>query len=201
MLFLFLLPRKLLSRCETFTFKKPSNETLKKAVLDVCKKEEFVLSDSSAELISILGDGSFRDTLNIVQKILSVSADKKISEEEVRLVTGAPKAEIVNEVVSSISEKNLANALGAVEKATNQNVDMAVFLKLILQLVRAILLIRFGGENIIKSTISEKEYDFAKKMANQNTSFNSEILSELLTAYIQSLPLELALIKIISREN
>lgn len=200
------IPETVLSRCEVYTFRKPSQETLKKVVLNVAKKEGYILDDASAELIALLGDGSFRDTLGIVQKVIAFSKDKKISEEEVRLVTGAPSVEIVHNLIESICEKNLENGLKAIKKAVEQNIDMSVFLKLVLQTTRAILLVRFGAESSVKNDLSEKEFAFVSKVAKSNTEFSSQVLVEFLDAhektsssYIPSLPLELAIINIINK--
>ena len=77
------LPETIVSRCQVFSFKKPSQKILKELVLNLAKKEGFKIESSSADLIAILGDGSFRDTQGILQKILSFSKDKKISAEEI----------------------------------------------------------------------------------------------------------------------
>ena len=218
------IPETVLSRCEVYTFKKPSVEILKKTVTTVSKKEGYTLDEASAELIALLGDGSFRDTLGIVQKILSYSKDKKISEDEVRLVTGAPGVELVHDVASAIADKNLQLGLSTVKKAVSQNIDMSVFLKLILHTTRAVLLIRFGAPNVVKNDLSEKEFKFVSDLAlnppkdrsgdrssnglaKTRENLSSQTLVELLTAYekttgayISSLPLELALINIIGEK-
>jgi DNA polymerase-3 subunit gamma/tau len=200
------IPETVLSRCEVYTFKKPSQEVLKKVVISVAKKEGRAIDDASAELVALLGDGSFRDTHGILQKVLAYSKDKNISEEEVRLVTGAPAVELVHGVVSAIAEKNLELGLETVKKATSQNIDMSVFLKLILTTVRAIMLVRFNAANIIKDDLSEKEFAFVSELVKKTqNSFSSGTLVELLTAYentkgayISSLPLELALVNIMA---
>jgi DNA polymerase-3 subunit gamma/tau len=197
-----------LSRCEVYTFKKPTQDVLKKVVMNVTKKEGFLIDESSAELIALLGDGSFRDTLGIVQKIISYSSDKHISEEEVRLVTGAPAISLVHDVVSAIAERDLNRGLSAVKTATSQNIDMAVFLKLILHTTRAVLLVRFGAPAVVRDELSLSEFAFVEQTAQKSGSLSSHTLLELLTAYerttgayIPSLPLELALIAIINGEG
>lgn len=201
------IPDTVLSRCEVYNFKKPNQDILKKVVLNITKKEGLKMDDSSAELISILGDGSFRDTLGILQKVISYSSDKNISEEEVRLVTGAPHVELVHEVIKSIASKDVSSGISSVKKAVSQNVDMAVFIKLILQTVRNIILAKFGSDSLIKEELSETEFSFVKEMSKES-SFTSLVLVELLNAldktvgsYIQSLPLELALINISKNEK
>jgi DNA polymerase-3 subunit gamma/tau len=198
------IPETVLSRCEVYTFKKPSQEVLKKVVQNVAKKEGSSLDDSSSELIAILGDGSFRDTLGIVQKVLAYSKGKKIGEEEVRLVTGAPGIELVHGVLESISSKDLDLGLKNIKKAVEQNIDMLVFLKLVLHSTRALLLSRFGAGDLVRSELSEKELKFIEELSKKEGSITSGVLLELLnayektrTAYIPSLPLELALISII----
>lgn len=202
------IPETVLSRCEVYTFKKPSQEVLKKMVVSVAKKEGYSLDDASAELIAILGDGSFRDAQGIVQKVLSYSKDKRISEEEVRLVTGAPSVELVHSVISAMAEMDLSKGLESVKKAVEQNIDMSVFLKLILHTTRAVMLVRFGAGNIVRDDLSEKEFEFVSDLAKKEGIFSSHSLIDLLTAYEQTtgayipqLPLELALVKIIGEKN
>ncbi len=199
------IPETVLSRCEVYTFKKPNQEVLKKVVVSVAKKEGYTIDDASAELVALLGDGSFRDAYGILQKILAYSKNKTISEDEVRLVTGAPAIELVHSIVSAIANKDLTLGLETVKKATSQNIDMSVFLKLILHTTRAVMLVRFGAGNIVKDDLSEKEFTFVSDTAKKSPeSFSSGTLVELLTAYeqtsgayISSLPLELALVNII----
>src|SRR5258708_5612725 len=75
-------PDTIISRCQVFNFRKPSNSILKSTLINVAKKEGYDLDKSGAELLAILGDGSFRDALGVLQKVLnftSGSKNKKIS--------------------------------------------------------------------------------------------------------------------------
>ena len=55
-------PETVISRCQTFSFRAPNQATLKDFALTVAKKEGATLEPAAAELIAILGDGSFRDS-------------------------------------------------------------------------------------------------------------------------------------------
>jgi len=201
------LPDTIVSRCQSFTFKKPSHNVLKEMVLNVAKKEGFKIEPASADLIAVLGDGSFRDTHGILQKIISSSADKKISVEEIEEITGAPKGDLVNNFISAIAEKETERGLKAIEKAVEGNVDMKIFAKLILQKMRAILLLRYAKdlEKQIKEEFSEKDFDFLLDLAkSKDSNISSNTISEILEtynqigkAYINQLPLELVLVKLI----
>ncbi|MDD5357404.1 MAG: DNA polymerase III subunit gamma/tau [Candidatus Pacebacteria bacterium] len=199
-------PETIISRCQTFTFRKPSQEILATVVKNVAKKEGYTLEPASADLIGILADGSFRDALGIVQKILGISKDKKISVEEVEMVTGAPRSELVNAFIEALSEKNSEKGIGAIQKALKQNVDMKVYAKLILMKLRFVLLLKFAPAlaQEFSSHISKEDFEYLKTLSQKKEShISSATLLEILSAYdmigrsyIPELPLEIALVKL-----
>lgn len=202
------IPETIISRCQTFSFKKPTQKVLKDTVLAIAKKEGFSLEPASADLISMLAEGSFRDAQSILQKVISASKDKKITHEEVEMVTGAPEAKIVNNFIKSIDEGNLELGLSAIEKAVEQNIDILLYFKMILHKTRAILLLRNlkSSEEKIAEEFTDSDFKFLKEIADKKPSkINSETLLTLLSyydmvakAYIPELPLELVLTKLIA---
>lgn len=200
------LPDTIVSRCQVFTFKKPSNIILKKTILDAAKKEGLKIDESSADLIALLGDGSFRDAYGVLQKVAGLSSDKDLSREEVEKILGVPAGDLIGDFVSAISEKDVAKGLKAVAKASEQNIDMKIYAKLVLRALRAALLLRFAPETekSLSAGFSEKELSFLKSVASdKKSSVNSAVLSEFLDAsqavsrsHIPELPLEISLIKI-----
>lgn len=209
------IPETIISRCQTFSFKKPTQKVLKDVVSSIVKKEGFTLEASSADLIALLGDGSFRDAQSILQKVMSASKDKKISPEEVEFVTGAPKSQLVNNFIKAIDENNLELGLESISKATELNIDMLLYFKLVLHKVRAILLLRNlkSSEEKMKEEMTDSDFNFIKELADKKPSasigqkgINSDTLLNLLSyydmvakSYIPELPLELALTKLISQ--
>lgn len=198
-------PDTILSRCQTFSFKKPTQTILKEMILRVAKKEGWTLQPESAELIATLSEGSFRDAQGILQKILSASHDKKISVDEVELVTGAPKAVLVNDFIEAVSGSDAGRAYTAISKAVSENIAIAVYLKLVLQKMRSILLLRYAGEmkDTILSRYSESDREFIQTMSGKaGSGVNSKTLLLLLEAEdrvqyasIPELPLEIAVAK------
>jgi len=205
-------PDTIISRCQVFTFKKASDTSSKKILLDVAKKEGFELDKSSAELLALLGDGSFRDALGILQKVLNFSKNKKINVEEVEKITGSPKAILVDDFISAIVYKEIEKGINAVRKASEENLDMKLYLKLIIQKFRVAVILKYAPklETEMAGELSEADLDFLKKLIKEDrqAGLHSSTLSILLDAYknienafIAELPLELALIKILSKEK
>ncbi len=199
------LPETVISRCQTFTFKKPNQEILKNFALAVAVKEGFKLEPAAADLVAVLGDGSFRDTQGILQKVIGISKDKKISRGEVEAVTGAPRAELVRGVLDGIVNGDTDQALKALHVAAEQNIDMKIFAKLLIEKFRFALLLKVSPdmENMIKDRVSEDDLVHLKKIvAERGSHLSSAILLELLSAYehigfayVSELPLEVAIIK------
>src|SRR5205085_5030127 len=63
-------PDTIQSRCQVFTFKKPTQKVLIEMVTRVAKAEGFTLESAAGALIALLADGSFRDAHGILQKII-----------------------------------------------------------------------------------------------------------------------------------
>ncbi len=201
------IPETIISRCQTFVFKKPTQKVLKEVIAAIAKKEKLIIDSASCELIALLGDGSFRDAQSILQKVMSAGNSYKITQGEIELVTGAPKSQIVNDFIRSIDEANFELGLSTIGKATEANIDMVLYFKLILHKMRAILLLRNlrGSEIKFAEEMTDTDFKFLKEIADKKLSkINSETLLVLLSyydmvakAYIQELPLELVLTKLI----
>ena len=207
-------PETIISRCQVFTFKKPNENILKKLIGDIAKKEGFEIDMGGTELIAMLGDGSFRDTEGTLQKVLNFSVEKKIKKEDVEKITGAPKTILVNDFISAIATKNLEQGIIAVQKAAELNLDMKLYLKLIIQKFRMAIILHYAPklEKEMIGDLSEDDLRFLKDFqekdsANGMSMFNSSSLMVLLSAYqnidrafISELPLELALVKMLKKD-
>jgi DNA polymerase-3 subunit gamma/tau len=212
------IPETIISRCQVFTFRKASNLISKKMILDVSEKEGFELDNGGAELISILGDGSFRDALGTLQKVLNFSLDskgkkiKKITKEEVEKITGAPKTVLVNDFISALGTKNIEEGIKAVRKASEENLDMKLYMKLVIEKIRTSIILKYAPklEKEMLQDTSGEDLEFIKNLIKNDKDgiFRSSTLSIILEAYsdidrafIPELPLELALIRILGQDN
>lgn len=205
------IPETIVSRCQTFIFKKPTDAILSQVVINVAKKEGYKLEDGGAELIALLADGAFRDALGILQKVISFTKDKVINITEIEEITGAPNTTLVENFLDALSEKNIEKGFSSIELAINQNIEISVFLKMILYKLRYALMLRYAPstEKSIEKAIGDRDFIYIKKLISEKPEhISSRTLLILIDAYqslkssvISSLPLELALIKILDAEK
>lgn len=192
------------SRCQVFHFRQPSRAVLKTAVLDIAKKEKFKLTPDAAELIAIAGDGSFRDALGILQKLIMSSGDDNAPVDEVAAIIGAPRTELLNQVVEALHAKDAEKGLVAVANATAALTDMKIFLRLLLERIRAVILLRNlpSRQEDILSHFSEEVAKRLLEISKDPTSpLNSHLLLRLLDVAdetgrtdLKHLPLEIAIV-------
>ena len=200
------LPETVVSRCQSFRFEKPSQATLKALVERVMKKEGYTLESASADLIALLGDGSFRDTYGIIQKVIAASSDKKISHEEVEMVTGAPDSRLVNEFLRAVVSRDVSAGLSALTNAMERGVEEKIFLDLLLRKMRAVMMVRFvsGADKQLKADFPTEDVSLIEDLAKSAVqTLTSKELAEFLRAYegvrvasVPGLSLELALLRI-----
>lgn len=202
------LPDTIVSRCQSFSFKKPSQQILRDQIVAVAKKEGYTLETSAGELVALLAEGSFRDALGVLQKVISSTGDKKVSVGDVERVTGAPQGGLVNDLIESIAHKELEKGLERIARAMEQNIEMKLFMKLLLQRVRFVLLLQHapGMKSHIQEQLSDEDFVFVEKLSGEKK-ITPDVLRLLLDAHMQmnrafmpQLPLELALVKISNKQ-
>lgn len=219
------IPDTILSRCQVFSFKKPSREILKNVVTQIAKKEGYTLEAGVAELIALLGDGSFRDTLGTLQKVIgsstSAATGKKITVGEAEAITGAPRGKLINDFIAGILEGGAGGAdgtdgaeksLAALSEAAESGVSIKNFASLVVEKYRILLLMKSApaAAKRLQDAVSEEDWVEMEKLvkdsggvAGQGQKISSSTLVELIKAYdmtgrthIDTLPLELAVVRL-----
>lgn len=197
-------PDTIRSRCDVYYFKQPGRKLIAETVFDVAKKEGYKLESGAADLIATLAEGSFRDALGILQKVLTISKDKKVDVKEVERVTSAPSGRVVFALAEAINRGARADALSHVRTAVDGNIDARLLMKLVMHRIRALLLFREAPDTaeLMRQEFTDEEFVALQKLAaEKDTRITTNTLRTLLEAYETStyavlphLPLELAIV-------
>ncbi len=201
------IPDTIVSRCQTFRFLSPRVDILREHISEVAKCEEVLLDVGASNLIAFAGDGSFRDALSILEKVLThAGKGSALNENSIAEIIGAPKTQTIHAILNGISKKDSREALLALQNAQREHVDMQFLYRLILLRVRSIMLLRYAPEygDDLQKELSPEEFHFILELSKQQPpAIHSQTLTELLsvsqflkTTSIPSLPLELAIIKL-----
>lgn len=196
----------IISRCQVFRMREPSRTEIATMVVDVAKQEKFTLGADAANLIAIAADGSFRDALSITQKVFLASGDAVGEVDEVAAIIGAPKRATISTLVAALAARDTDAALAALNNATEVGVEVKLFARLLLEYVRAVIMLRNrpGSQDVVLAPFGEAEGKEIIALAGASGSaLNSHALVRLLAASerlgkttLAYLPLELAVIEI-----
>lgn len=190
-----------LSRCQVFHLASPTRADIQALVQNIVSQEGVTLDADAAELIAVAANGSFRDALSITQKVLIVSGDNSIDADEVAKIIGAPRIQYINDLLESIAVRDVNRALEVVHKLSDAHIDMGLFMKLLIERVRTIMLYRGTKNDAYITTFNKEEQELYKRLGEGTSNINSRSLARLIEAsgqtgatHIATLPLELAVI-------
>lgn len=126
-------PATILSRTQHFRFKKISTGDIKEHVINILDKEDVSYDESAIELIARSGNGSLRDTLNIVEQAI-IFCKGQINLKEASDMLGIVNPTIIEEIFKSINEKYRQKALETLKQVDDyesENIinEMIAYLK------------------------------------------------------------------------
>ena len=96
----------ILSRCQIYDFNRINESEICKAIVDICTKEEFKYDDEAISIIARKSDGSLRDSLTILDRIVSFT-NKNITTEKTSELLNV----LDNESFLKLSENIIKNNL------------------------------------------------------------------------------------------
>ncbi len=192
-------PETVVSRCVSLQFQQPSLAVLQNTAIEAAKKEGFVITKQSAALVALMAEGSFRDTLTLLQKILFVADGKTVDHQLAEEVLGAPKHRLINEYLAALADHDIAAGVAALSTASQTNANIPLFAKLCIRKLRAALLLREQVTDIVEE-YTEDDRQFIDTLSKKE-GLTLTMLTDLLEASyaiprssIKVLPLECLLL-------
>jgi DNA polymerase-3 subunit gamma/tau len=146
-------PDTVLSRCEVYTLNRPTRTVLADVVKRIAKQEKYKIDPGATDLLALIGDGSFRDTLSLLQQTMTSVSDAHITDEAVQRITGAPAHTTVRTIIDAWVAGDAATALRTLVEAHERGSQMQVLYARLLDTVRAVLLVRFAPD--MKETLQK----------------------------------------------
>jgi len=177
------IPDTIISRCQVYRLRRPSIATIAENIDRVVQKEKKKIEKEASELIALFAHGSFRDSLSILQKVMSFSDDKKISVNEVEHVLGASSRKTMFDYLSAcavLDTERIMEILYTIEKDDH---DAYMFVVRMVQQMRDLLHARFvpARRKELLEISDEVERDWIEKyIGTEGKVLNAHFLSTLL---------------------
>ena len=179
-------PDTIVSRCQCFSFKKISNESVVERLNYVCKKENIKIDDEVISKMAILSDGGMRDALGYLDKMVSFT-DKNITIEDFNEVNGIVSDEDINSFINSILSGSIENVLIKINEFNDSGKNLIQIMTQLINYIRNIIVDYYLNKSNISFSI-----DLYQKLINSiNENFINIKKSDNTKIYIEMLFLKL----------
>ena len=165
----------ILSRCQIYDFNRIKDSEINNCLKDICKKEGFEFEDEAVSIISRKSDGSLRDSLTILDRIVSFT-NKNITTEKTSALLNILDNESYLNISKNIFEKDLISSIISFNKICEKGFNEKDFLTGLASHFRNIL--------ISKSNESHSLFEFSNEIMNSfieqgNMKSNSELVDHI----------------------
>jgi DNA polymerase-3 subunit gamma/tau len=138
-------PLTIYSRCQSFNFRRVSLDTIVNYLKSLAQAEKVTIEEGALRLIARQSEGSVRDSLSLLDQILSFSMEK-ITEVQVQEILGFVDRRIIYEVGWAILENQVKRLLELIGEVYEFGYDLKQFLKDLIEHFRNLLLIKMGTD-------------------------------------------------------
>ena len=162
-------PETIISRCQCFSFKRISVDTIEDRLKFICKEEKIKIEDEVLKNIAILSDGGLRDALGSLDKLVSYT-DKKITMDDFIEVNEIISDKQIDEFISNIMNGNIKSVLSDINTFDTNG-------KNLIQIVIQIL--NYSRNLIVDYYISNKKMDYSIDLLQEFANLLNENLFDI----------------------
>jgi DNA polymerase III subunit gamma/tau len=132
------LPETIISRTQRFAFKPVDLPKVVDYLRTIAKKEKIDIADDALELVAAHGEGSFRDSISLLDQMRN--HDKKITLSDVQTTLGIAPAEVITQLIAALSQHDAVAVATELQQVQTQGYEPARLAKQLGQALRQALL-------------------------------------------------------------
>jgi DNA polymerase-3 subunit gamma/tau len=133
------LPATIISRTQRFSFRTIPLAEAAQHLRFIAERENMTVDDDALELIAAHGDGSFRDSISLLDQLRSVGGKSGITRELVEASLGLPAHELVEQLLAAYETKDLAALVQLLDSAEYSGVQPAAITAQLIRTIRSSL--------------------------------------------------------------
>lgn len=183
------IPLTILSRCQRFEFRRLTSSQIVARLNEILIEEKLSFSDDALRLIASYGDGSLRDSLSLLDQVLSYfgqeARGKSLSEKDVVEALGITDTGTLTSFLGAVLKKDIKSAIRLVGEIYQGGIDLKRFAERCLEDLRLIYLMtlmREQGESASPEMmdVSSSRFSELEALAKQATLIQIERMSQIL---------------------
>ena len=153
----------IISRCQIYDFNRIKEAEIVEYLNQICKKENIEFELPALNLIAKKSDGSMRDSLTILDRVVNYS-NNKILIKETSILLNVIDDEKFLEIVQKTQNGSLINAIEIFNKLSDSGIDEKEFMIGLIEYYRNLILLK--ASNYIFQNENEKHLTIANETSN-----------------------------------
>ncbi len=175
------IPVTILSRCQRHDLGRIPLSKIADQLESICKKEGYTIQRESIDIIASEADGSMRDSLSLLDRIMSSTGEKDISHETILSNLGIIDKKILFDISKAVIDLNGAAILEQISKVHDLGLDLKKFYSDIIKQFRNLAVIKICEQNKQFTEISNADRTIMEKMVGHlSKGYLTQILNMLI---------------------
>ena len=134
----------ILSRCQRYDFRNIPSREVAAHLKSICATEYIQADDDALLLVAKAGAGSMRDSLSLLDRLLSVG-ESTLSVALLEQLLGLPKAQLIFDLVGAVGRGDTKSALGQADSILANGMSVDSLVAAVIDHLRNLMLIRACG--------------------------------------------------------
>ncbi len=166
---LFRFPATILSRCQVFSFRHLSEDTIAAHLSRILQQENVPCEEDALRLIARRAAGSARDSMSLLDQILAYGSEK-LTAETVRMVLGLAGMDALASLFDALARADCAGTALFTRELVSKEVDIGFFLRELTDYFRSLFLLRqCDRDAVARLGVPAGELDFLETIAPRFT--------------------------------
>ncbi len=161
------------SRAQLFQFRSLAFQEIADALAHITQEEKLKIEPGALAVLARAAEGSLRDGLSLLEQAIAYSGDK-ITDKQVRELLGVVGEEVLDELISAISEQSAEKALTLVQRLHADGQNLQHFCREAIRHVRNLLVAKVAAA---ESALITEPMDERPRLAKQAALFSEEDLT------------------------
>ena len=137
----------ILSRCQVFEFRRVGVQEVAGHLRSICDKEQITISDPALERVARAGEGSVRDSLSMLERVLAYCGNE-VADDDVLRMLGGVRLEVLRDLLAALGRRDGGAMLETLDGVVDAGHDLLHFWSEIIAALRDLLLLRAVPERV-----------------------------------------------------
>ena len=134
------LPATIISRTQRYGFRAIAEKDAVKHLRNIADQEKIIIDDDSLSLIAQRGDGSFRDSISLLDQLVSLTDDEKgITTDLIQATLGLAPNDVVKDIMAAVESHDVAKIAGLLTSTAAEGISPVTLTQQLTEAIRELV--------------------------------------------------------------